>query len=568
MKKQLLSILALMLCLCTIFVFSACGKQNELDASDSESLNESGSGEGEFDVEDGLTDVDEVTAEDIFAQMKEAYKATLDYKNAYAVNVNWVEDHNETEIISDADSESKPINTKISVTQNYTADPTTGKAALVYSYESLENNQKTADADMFSKVFTENGKNYIYESSKTDGILEYEQYNTLSDYGLSTHKSDSTLSTLFTADSHFYKSFGDPFAASSASDLKSIYTSVLNEVKNNQKAIYEAEGYTVKTLTAKADIIFNKDDGVNILKRTVKTTADLANNGGTFKKELTVESLLKTKDGKILSFVSTTTMSTIEKVGETYGIETEVTSSLSYDLSYALNNSTFSSIKTSVPAAGVVDAPDYFESPLTLVVGGNEMTITIQSDLSAENSISEVLNEAINGIFADANIDFDGKWYTDAACTKEFDVSSVTTIEKLKAVTKLYNSGIKVSSDSALFIDSGKEVVNLPKNYTIVFGSLSTSNLLETTIEVKTYDEENHIHRISYEANNPEDVSITLNGTALKYDSNLENSDFQEESAGEFFHEFSFESGKIYYINRTNTINKSFFTLDSFFVGF
>ena len=88
MKKQLLSILALILCFCTVFVFASCGKKNDDDSS-SDSLGESN--KESFDVEDGLEDVDSVTAEDIFAQMKAAYNATLDYKNAYSLTVDWVE---------------------------------------------------------------------------------------------------------------------------------------------------------------------------------------------------------------------------------------------------------------------------------------------------------------------------------------------------------------------------------------------------------------------------------------------------------------------------------------------
>ena len=78
MKKQLLSILALILCFCTVFVFASCSKQKD-DGLDSESLGESlNNGDEDFDVEEGLEDVDAVTAEDIFAQMKAAYKATLE----------------------------------------------------------------------------------------------------------------------------------------------------------------------------------------------------------------------------------------------------------------------------------------------------------------------------------------------------------------------------------------------------------------------------------------------------------------------------------------------------------
>ena len=565
MKKQLLSILALILCFCTVFVFASCSKQKEGNESDSESLGESiNNGDENFDVGEGLEDVDSTAAETIFAQMKKDYNATLAYKNGYSLSVNWVEDQTDTE----SGKGGETVNNKIINKETVTADPSAGKLAVIFEEERHENNKKTSSSTMTNKLFNQNNKNYVYVSSKTDGIVEYENYSSLTAYGLEAQKNEMLIGSLFGAESHFAESFGDPFSAASASDLKSVHTSVLNEVKANQKALYEAQGYTVKGLTAQADIIFNKTADTNIFKRTISVVTNLQNEGGTYQKNLTVESLLKTKDGKILSFVSTTSQTTVEKVGSSYDHQSDLTSSLSYDFTYSMNNSTYDSIKTSLPAVGVMDAPDYFEAPLTLVVGGNEIAISVIGEINSENTVADVLANTINSIFEDTNIEYDGKWYTDAQCTKEFNMSSVTTVEKLNAIGKLYNNGIKVSSNYAFFIDSGKETVNLSKNYITVFGGVYSNSILETETIIREYDENNNMFRISYEANNGQNVTIKLNGTALKYDSDPDKSDFQEESAGEFFHEFTFEGGKIYYINRTNVIDKNYFTLDSFFVRF
>lgn len=563
MKKQLLSILALILCFCTIFVFASCSKQNDGNESDSESLGESNNDE-EFDVGEGLEDVDSTAAEAIFAQMKNDYNATLAYKDGYSLSVNWVEDQTDTESGKGGETVNSVINNK----ETITADPSTGKMAVIFEEERLENNKKTSSSTIMNKVFNENNKNYVYVASKTDGILEYEDYSSLTAYGLEAQKNEMLIGSLFGAESHFAESFGDPFSAASASDLKSVHTSVLNEVKANQKAIYESQGYTVKGLTANADIIFNKSADTNIFKRTIRVVTNLQNEGGTYQKNLTVESLLKTKDGKILSFVSTTTQTTLEKVGSSYDHQSDLTSSLSYNFTYSVNDTTYNSIKTSLPTVGVIDAPDYFEAPLTLVVGGNEIAISVIGEITSENTVADVLTNTVNAIFEDTNIEYDGKWYTDAQCTKEFDMSTVTTVDKLNSIGKLYNNGIKVSSNYSFFIDSGKETVNLSKNYITVFGGVYSNSILETETIIREYDENNNMFRISYEANNGQNVTIKLNGTALKYDSDPDKSDFQEESAGEFFHEFAFEGGKIYYINRTNVIDKNYFTLDSFFVRF
>ncbi len=577
MKKQLLSILALILCFCTVFTFASCGKKNDNNESDSDSESLGESNDGSFDVEDGLQDVDSVTAEDIFAQMKAAYKATFEHKNAYSLSVDFVEE--QTDTYSGSDTDNEKTDNKIVNKEILTVDPATGKAAIIFTDEQYADNKKTATSTQQIKYFNQNNKNYAYSSSKGAEILEgettlgneilkYENYNSLSDYGFAAQKDSMLLGKLFGAESHFENSFGRPFDAASASDLKTIYTSVLNEVKAADKARYEAEGYTVKSIKANADVIFNKDNDVNIFKRTVTVSSELQDNAGTYQKSLTVESLLKTKDGKILSFVSTTSQTATEKVGDTYNHQADTTSSLSYNLTYSMNDATYNSIKTNLPATGVMDAPDYFESPLTLVVGGNEIAITVIGEMNSENTVADILNGAINEIFADSAITFDGNWYTDAACTKKFDVSSITTIEKLQAVNKLYCNSLKVNSTHALFIDSGKEIVNIPKNYTIVFGSGAQSSILPTDVTPIAFSEDNNMYRISYTATNPTNVTIKLNGTALKYDTDPDKSDIQEESAGEFFHEFVFEGGKIYFINRTNNVDKTSFTLDSFFVIF
>ena len=233
-----------------------------------------------------------------------------------------------------------------------------------------------------------------------------------------------------------------------------------------------------------------------------------------------------------------------------------------------MNNTTFDSIKTTIPAAGVPTAMDYFEVPVTLYINGEEVVVSIIGECGEGKTPGDVLKSTLNDMFADTNIEFDGKWYTDASCTKELNTSSITTIEKLKHVGKLYNNSFKVAGSYGLFIDSGKETVNVPKNYTIVFGAVSSNGILDYKIDLDEYSEDNFTHRLSYDPHAGYDVTIKLNGKELKYSENLEESDFQEESAGEFFHEFAFESGKIYFIKRTNVISKNYFTLESFAVNF
>ena len=566
MKKQLLSILALILCFCTVFVLASCGKQKENDESSSdESLNESilDNGDESFDVEEGLEDVDSVTAEDIFAQMKSAYKATLDHKTGYSITVNWVETQTDSEVGKGGET----TNGKFVTKETITADPSAGKAAYVLTNEEYEGSKKTATTTQQTKIFNQSNKNYIYSASKTDGQIDFESYNTLSDYGFASQKDIMLLSSYFAPDSHFTESFGDPFSASSASDLKTVHNSVINEVKENQKERYEADGYVVKALSASANIIFNKTKDTNIFKRTITVSTDLQNDGGTYQKNLTVESLLKSKDGKILSFVSTTTQSTMEKVGTDYTHQADSTSSLSYDFSYSMNDSDYNAINTTAPASNVAQAPDYFETPLTLYINGEEVAITVIGESSDTVSVADVLENTIDNFFADSNIEYDGQWYTDPTCTTKFDISSVTSIEKLMKLNKLYNSSFKVNGNCALFIDSGKETVNVPKNYTIVFGNALSDKVLDCTSNLMELGDEN-IARISYMPDAGHNVTIKLNGKELKYNANIDESDFQEDSDGSYFHEFMFEGGKIYFVKRANVATKTYYTLDSFYVNF
>lgn len=560
MKKQLLSILALMLCFCTVLTFAACGNKegNESDTNDSLDAN----GEETFDLDEGLEDVDPVTAEDIFAQMKAAYKATLDYADAYAISIDWLENQNDTESGKGASESVSKYVTK----EKITADPAANKSAISFVDEMYENGKVISTTKQSRKIYSEGGKNYLYNSVTSDGQPAAESYNTLSTYGLNAAKDSMLLKNVFATDNHFAESLGDPFAASSASDLKTIHSTVINEVKASQKALYEADGYTVKQMNASADVIFNKTKDTNILKRTVTITTTLQNEGGTYQKALTVESLLKTKDGKILSFASNSVQTTNEALtaGETY--ETKTTSSLSYEFSYALNTADFNAIKTSTPSSSITDAPDYFEVPVNFIIAGNEVPVLVVGEASADNTVANILENTINELFADTNIDYDGKWYTDAACTKEFSISSVTSIEKLKSIGRLYNAGIKVNGNHALVIDSGKATVNMPKNYTIVFGNTVKDEILMTTASV--VETGSDLFRVSYMPNAGYNTKLSINKVELKYNENVDNSDFLEDSDGSFFHEFALEGGKVYFVSRSNVATKTYYSLDSFYVRF
>ena len=570
MKKQLLSILAIILCFCTVFVFASCGKQNDTNESGSdeslnESINESGKNneDDDFDVEDGLKDVDSVTAEDIFAQMKTAYKATVDYKDAYTLNIKWTEDQTDTEIGKGGDaSKSKYV-----TSEKLTADPSAGKAAGILTSEHFDGDTKDSSESQSMKVFNENNTNYLYSAETSDGEMIFENYDALSAYGFASQKNEMLLSSFFGAGSHFAETFGDPFSASSASDLKSTNTSVINEVKANQKAIYEANGWTVEQISATANVIFNKDGDVNILKRTITVSCKLKNEIGTEtqSENLTVESLLKSKDGKLLSFISTSTKASSNTVDDAE-YQTEMTSSLAYEFSYSLDNSTFSSIKTSVPA-NVAVAPDYFEVPLSFYVNGNEIPVMVIGQAGDTNSVATILQTTIDELFSNSNIEYDGKWYTDAACTKEFDINSIDTIKKLEGVKKLYNASFKVNGNYALYIDAGKETVNIDKKYNTVFGAYQSEGILNAMIDVISISEGNN-PTVSYMPTAGIDVTIKVNGTALQHTDNPETSDFIEQPTGELSAELIFEGGKIYFISRTNTVNKAVYTLDSFFVRF
>lgn len=569
MKKQLLSIIALILCLCTVFVLASCGKQNDTNESGSdESLNESlnstdKNGDDKFDVEDGLEDVDAVTAEGIFTQMKEAYKNTVDYKNAYTVKVNWTENQTDIEIGKGGEA----TKSKYVTTETLTADPTTGKAASILTNEKYENDAKESSETQKAKTFTENNKNYLFSTEIADGETMYENCDVLSSYGFAAQKNEMLLSSFFGANSHFAESFGDPFSAASASDLKSVNNTVINEVKANQKVFYESQGYIVEQIAATANIIINKENTVNILKRTITVSCSLKNETGTETEtlNLTVESLLKSKDGKILSFVSTSTKTSNNKVDNS-DYQTEMTSSLSYDFSYALDSKTYDSIKASAPTTEVV-APDYFSIPLSFYVNGNEVAVNVRGQASDSNSVATILENTINDLFANPNIEYDGKWYTDATCTKEFDINSINSIEKLQNIKKLYNASFKANGNYAIFVDSGKETVNIAKNYNTVFGAYEPEGILDArAYEVAINDDS--APTVSYDPIHGIDVTIKLNGNELKYDENPDLSDFFEQPTGEFTAELIVNGGQIYFINRSNVVTKNIYTLESYFVRF
>ena len=557
MKKQLLSILALILCFCTVLVFASCAKRNvndENDSSSDESLSDSSNILEELEEE--IKDVDATTAEDIFAAMKSAYKATLEHKGAYSVDINWTENQNDSETGKGASAASYKYVSK----ETHTADPTAAKSSSTYANEEYEDGKLISSTTQNNKVYNEGGKTCVFSSTVIDGQNAGNTYNTLSSYGLAAQKDAMLLSSFLGGKDDFEECFGDPFSASSASDLKSVHTAVINEIKANQKAQFEAEGYTVKQITASANIILNKTSDTHILKRTVTVAINLQNDGGNYQKNLTVEGLLKVKNGKILSFASTSSLSTVEKLGDGYNYQTSATSSLTYEFSYAINNTQYDAIKTSTPAS-ITNAPDYFEVPVTFVINGNEVPVMIIGETDEATSVSSILEKTINDHFADAKVEYDGKWYTDANCTKQLDISTINTIDKLKNIGKLYNSSFAANGTVAVFIDSGKATLNIPKNYTIVFGNTLSEAILNTSVSITELGDEN-VTRISYMPDNGHTETISINGTALTAE------DFLEDSDGSFFHEFIFEGGKIYFIKRSNVTTKTFYTLDNFYVNF
>lgn len=559
MKKQLLSIIALLLCFCTVFVFAACGKNNkENEGSDSGSDNagpNSSDISGELDID--IPDVDPATAEDIFAQMKADYKATMAHTGAYSIDIEWIENQTDSESGKGASESTSKYVSK----ESHNADPATGNASAVYLNEEYANGTRLASTTQTRKLYSEGGNSYIFSSTVSDGQSAGDTYNALTSYGKEAEKNAMLIANLINAKGDFSESFGDPFSASSASDLKSIHTSVINEIKATQKTFYESNGYTVKQLTASSDIIFNKSGNTNIFKRTITIISSLQNDGGTYQKNLTVESLLKTENGKILSFVSASTQSTLENLGESYSHQTNSTSELKYTFDYAMDSKAYNDIKTSTPA-NVTTAPDYFEVPVTLVINGNEVVVSVIGEADSTNTPAAILDKTISDLFADTNIEYDGKWYTDAACTKEFNSSSITSIDKLNSMGRLYNSSFSVNGNYALFIDSGKLTVNIPTDYKIVFGNQISESVLNTAVSVSEVVENENITRISYMPDAGHTVTITLNKKALTGE------DFLEDSDGSAFHEFMFEGGKIYFVQRSNVATKTFFTLDMFYVSF
>jgi hypothetical protein len=243
-----------------------------------------------------------------------------------------------------------------------------------------------------------------------------------------------------------------------------------------------------------------------------------------------------------------------------------MTSSLSYDFSYALDSKTYDSIKASAPTTEVV-APDYFSIPLSFYVNGNEVAVNVRGQASDSNSVATILENTINDLFANPNIEYDGKWYTDATCTKEFDISSINSIEKLQNIKKLYNASFKANGNYAIFVDSGKETVNIAKNYNTVFGAYEPEGILDARAYEVSINGDS-APTVSYDPIHGIDVTIKLNGNELKYDENPDLSDFFEQPTGEFTAELIVNGGQIYFINRSNVVTKNIYTLESYFVRF
>lgn len=557
MKRILAILLALSLCFCAILSLSSCGKKGGEKDSDSESASDGG--EETNPAEEDVEDTDPATSEEIFSAMKTAYNNALTYNGAYTVNVDWTENQSDSQEGKGASATSSKYSTK----ELHTADPANGLSVYVANHEEYENGNMLTSSTQSRKLYSDGGKHYLFNSAESDGQVAASTYHSLSGYGLENESDYMLLKTFFVTKAHFAESFGDPFSALSASDLKSVNNTVINEIKANQKALYESQGYTVKQLNASVSVSFNKTSDTEIMKRSVSILSNIQNEGGTYSNNLTIDSLLKTKGGKIVSFSSISTVNKTENLesGDTY--QTESSSSLTYTFDYEFSKAKFDSIATVTPSEVSV-APDYFETPVTFVINGNEVTVSVLGETDDQTPVYAILEGAISTLFADTAIEYDKKWYTDAACTKELDITTITTIDKIKNLGKLYNNGFEVNGNNALFIDSGITTLNIPANYKTVFGDTLIAGVDSAAVSISEIGEEN-FYRIRFEKTHGKNTTIKLNNEALD---TSDPESFLEDSDGTFYHEILFEGGNIYFINRSSVINKTFLTLDSYYVSF
>lgn len=564
MKKQLLSIIALILCFCTVFVFAACGKKDENESlNGSDKLNdESGESEslegesGKASDSDGLKDVDAATAETIFSEMKTAYNATLNHKGAYSISTNINNEVSFTEPEGETSLTSKETS-KATIIQ--TADPDSNKLSYTYSSTDQFGTEPATTTTTNTKIYSESGKNYLYVA---EGDIS--AYQLLSSYSLAAQKEDMLIKSAFASD--FARGFGDPFAASKAADLKTVTSAVLNEVKTTQKTNYESgmingTTYEVDQCVATANIVFNKSNGANILKRTITTSLSCKYNGGVFKENITVESLLKTKDGKILSFEITSTRTNEDDLTSGGAYQESHISTITYDFTYSFNSTEYNKIATQTPSE-VQSSGDYFEVPVSLVAKGSEITVIVSGTATAEKPVSAILEETVDMLFGDLGT----TWYKDASCTTEFSFSSITSIDSLKNL-KIYGKTFDIAANEAYAISSSKATANISANYKIVFGNISDENLnslidtMQTHYDIDTTETENNIKKIAqYNPIPGYSLKATLDGTELNP------ADATEESAGEFFWSMQLNGGSIYFIQYTYTITDGCFDFFSFCV--
>lgn len=572
MKKHLLSIIAIILCFCTVLALASCGNKNTEedinatdengDASDNASLEGSESTKADGTKEsdktndpDGIKDADAATMEAIFTQMKSDYNATVGYTGAYAVNATIKSESITTskngDVTDTAKSSSEMIN-------QFTADPSAAKYANTLTSK-MESDGADASTDTQStKIFTDNGKNYVYSSYNGEGEAQL-----LSSTGLNAIKTE-TMPIKNTFALEFASCFGDPFSASNASNLKTVTSKILNEVKANTSSLYKSGAYGTTydsaDCTASADIIINKVDGANVLKRTITYSISLKYNGGTQKEDVTVESLLKTKDGKILEFETTSTRITVEELISGGTTQTDDTSTVTYDFKYAFSSADYDKITTTIPS-DVTTMPDFFEAPITIVIGGNEMTVNVMGVISTENPVSDILQDYL--IMA-----LSGKtttWYKDSSYATEFDFSTITSADSLKGL-KIYAKGVDLDSNESIAIAYGNITANISADYKTVFGNVPTSGTIETSATTFTgldsANTENNIRKVAiYEPIPGYTPTITIDGNALNLN------DSTEEPTGELCWEMQVDIGKIYYVKHLYTVGNTYFTLNSFAIG-
>lgn len=378
--------------------------------------------------------------EALFAEVLEAYEATMAYKGALTVNATQTQNEQEGEEIYEG-----------TATMAMSVDP---EKNIYFEKEGMQSGGEYAYAyESINKVFVVDGALYEYDKnysvSGDSDPYEYETYYKNAEGASEEEITDSLMKMIG-------EMIGGATKAETYADLKAAFAKVFSEIKAREIAEYIEDGALKEgaTITMEPEITVKKDSGETVLTIVSKFAAEeLADDSSTTVKNYVINytRTIAAKDGKISRVVTVydvsadVTETSPEGASEAMRIAAGI--DMAYSFAYSFDQAGYDAIAVSLPSDPdlIVDAVADNGINVTWHLGPMENKRTYYMESSSMEALFREYADDLQRDFGyewQYSTDGDGNtsetqvpyvtvkgFYKDAALTQAIDPSTITLAE-------------------------------------------------------------------------------------------------------------------------------------------